>query len=258
WWTHDLGEPALYRLEVTLLHGTTVLDHTAQSVGIRTLELDQSVDTEEPGTRFFRFVLNGVPIFARGANWIPADSFVGAITADRYSALIEATREANHTMLRVWGGGIYEHDAFYDHCDRLGLLVWQDFMFACAAYPEDGGMAAEVTAEARYQVRRLRNHPCLALWCGNNENQWLYDRRHWDQPTLKVPGALYYDTILPRAVADHDGHTPYWPGSPYGGNDHNSMDDGDRHNWDVWHGNRPRRFGEPVGGDHTPEGVNYI
>lgn len=257
WWTHDLGEPALYRLEVSLLDGAAVLDHTAQSVGIRTIALDQSPDPDEPGTRFFRFVLNGVPLFAKGSNWIPADSFVGAITADRYSALIGAAREANHTMLRVWGGGIYEHDAFYDQCDRLGLLVWQDFMFACASYPEDDEMAAEVAAEARYQVRRLRNHPCLALWCGNNENQWLHDRRHWDQPTLKVPGSRYYDTILPQAVVEHDGHTPYWPGSPYGGNDYNSMDDGDRHNWDVWHGNRPRRFGEQPRGDHTPEGVSY-
>ena len=148
-------------------------------------------------------------------------------------------------MLRIWGGGIYEHDVFYDLCDRLGLLVWQDFMFACALYPEDEpGFVAEVEAEARYQVRRLRSHPCMALWCGNNENQWIYDQVYWQRRLARIPGSLYYDDILPRVVAELDGRIPYWPGSPYGGNDHNSMEDGDRHNWDVWHGGSPRQFGE--------------
>ena len=259
WWTHDLGTPALYALEVTLELDGTVLARHESRIGIRTLELDQSPDQNEPGTRFFRFVLNGVPLFARGANWIPADSFVGALTPERYTMLLTAARDGNMTMLRVWGGGLYEHDAFYDECDRLGLLVWQDFMFACAPYREDNAaFVAEVEAEAGYQVRRLRNHPSLALWCGNNENQWIDNVIHWQQPERLVPGALYYDTILPRAVAAHDGRTPYWPGSPYGGSDYNSMEDGDRHNWDVWHGGLPRRFGEEPRGDHTPEGVSYL
>ncbi len=259
WWTHDLGTPALYKLEVTLeLDGAVLARHDSR-VGIRTVELDQSPDGDAPGTRFFRFVLNGAPLFARGADWIPADSFVGALTPDRYTMLLTAARDGNMTMLRVWGGGLYEHDIFYDECDRLGLLVWQDFMFACAPYPEDNpAFVAEVEAEARYQVRRLRNHPSLALWCGNNENQWIDNAIHWQQPERLAPGALYYDTILPRAVAAHDGRTPYWPGSPYGGNDYNSMEDGDRHNWDVWHGGLPRRFGEQPRGDHTPEGVSYL
>ncbi len=258
WWTHDLGDPALYCLEVCLMCQEATLDRVVRQVGIRTLTLDQSPDQEEPGTRFFRFVLNGVSIFARGTNWIPADSFVGAIGPDRYRRLLTLARDGNNTMLRVWGGGIYEHDAFYDECDRLGMLVWQDFMFACAAYPEDDAMAHEVDAEARYQIRRLRTHPSLALWCGNNENQWIHGMRHWQQPDLPTPGDLYYGTVLPRAVAELDGHTAYWPGSPFGGSDHNSMDDGDRHNWDVWHGQRPRRFGEQPPGDHTPEGVSYL
>jgi beta-mannosidase len=157
WWTHDLGEPALYDLSVDLLQEGDVLDHHVSRVGIRTLELDQSPDPEEPGTRYFRFVLNGVPIFARGADWIPADSFVGAITRGRYQKLISAARGANMNMLRVWGGGIYEHDVFYDFCNSTGLLVWQDFMFACAVYPEEPpSFVAEVEAEARYQVGRLR------------------------------------------------------------------------------------------------------
>ena len=238
WWTHDLGESALYTLLVTLLEGGSELDRMQLPVGIRTVKLDQSPDPDEPGTRFFRFVLNGVPIFARGANWAPASSFVGALTADRYEQLLTTARDANMNMLRIWGGGIYEHDAFYELCDRLGILIWQDFMFACAPYPEDDpAFIGEVRAEADYQVRRLRNHPCLALWCGNNENQWLHlmrAPRHERQ--VPVPGTLYYDEILPQAVQALDGYTPYWPGSPYGGPQPNSMAEGDVHDWHVWHG----------------------
>jgi beta-mannosidase len=259
WWTHELGEPALYELTVTLLAGATPLAEDRRRVGIRTLALDQSPDPAERGTRFFRFILNGVPIFAKGADWIPCDSFVGAIEPGRYTALLERAREGNMTMLRVWGGGIYEHDHFYAECDRLGVLVWQDFMFACAMYPEDDpDFIAEVDAEARYQVRRLRSHASLALWCGNNENQWLHDRQYWDRSELPPYGALYYDNVLPAAVADLDGRTPYWPSSPYGGNDHNSRDEGNVHNWEVWHGNFPRRFGEPPRREPTPENVSFV
>jgi beta-mannosidase len=203
WWTHDLGEPALYTLRATLYQDGDQLEQQQREVGIRTLELDQSPDTDEPGTRFFRFVLNGAPIFARGADWIPAHSFVGALSAERYEMLLNAAQEANMNMLRVWGGGIYEHDFFYELCNRLGILVWQDFMFACAMYPENNPrFVEEVEAEARYQVRRLRHHPCLALWCGNNENQWLHDRFYWDKTESPVPGSLYYDKLLP---ADRQG-----------------------------------------------------
>ena len=259
WWTHDLGEPALYDLRVDLEQDGEVLARHASKVGIRTVELDQSPDPGEPGTRFFRFVLNGAPIFARGADWIPADSSVGAIPDGRYETLLSAARGANMNMLRVWGGGIYEHDAFYDLCDSLGLLVWQDFMFACAVYPEGPpSFVAEVEAEARYQVRRLRSRPCLALWCGNNENQWIHDRTFWDREDTTVPGALYYHDLLPRIVAELDGRTPYWPGSPYGGDDHNDRRQGNVHNWEVWHGNFPRRFGEESRQESTPESVSYL
>lgn len=258
WWTNDLGEATLYQLRVELSQSGLVLDSKEQAVGIRTIHLDQSPDPDQPGTRFFRFVLNEVPIFAKGANWIPADSFVGAISRAHYERLLGLARDAHMNMLRVWGGGIYEHDAFYEICDRLGILVWQDFMFSCAMYPENNAdFVAEVEAEARYQVQRLRHHPCLALWCGNNENQWLHDLVYWNAPGTKVPGSLYYDHVLPRVVAEVDGVTPYWPSSPYGGNDHNDMADGDRHNWDVWHGGFPRRFGEPPRRDIGPDGVTY-
>ncbi len=259
WWTRDLGEPALYTLQATLYQGDEQLEQLEQAVGIRTLELDQSPDTDEPGTRFFRFVLNGVPIFARGAAWIPAHSFVGSITSDRYEMLLKAAQMANMNMLRIWGGGIYEHDVFYELCDQSGILIWQDFMFACAMYPEDNpSFVDEVEAEARYQVHRLRNHACLALWCGNNENQWIHDLTYWERPDQPVPGALYYDKLLPQIVSELDGKTPYWPGSPYGGNDYNGVEDGDVHNWQVWHGNIPRHFGERTRADQSPEGVSFL
>jgi beta-mannosidase len=260
WWTHDLGQPFLHDLETELLAGEDVVARDIRRVGVRTLQLDQSVDTAEPGTRFFRFVLNGVPIFAKGADWIPADSFVGAIEDTRYARWLHAARDANMTMLRVWGGGIYEADIFYYLCDRMGILVWQDFMFACAAYPEgDPAFVREVDLEARYQVRRLRSHPSLAIWVGNNENQWLNDGKHWNVPFAERPpyGERYYNEILPDAVRERDGQTAYWPGSPYGGNDYNSMEEGNRHNWDAWHGQSPRRFGEQPTQVITPEMVSY-
>lgn len=259
WWTHDLGDPSLYELTVTLLEDGTTVDEWTDRAGIRTLTLDQSPDPDERGTRFFRFVLNGMPIFARGADWIPCDSFVGAIPPERYTRLLESARDANMTMLRVWGGGIYEDHHFYEECDRLGILVWQDFMFACAMYSEDDPVfVAEVEAEARYQVPRLRSHPCLALWCGNNENQWLHDGRFWNEPDPPAYGELYYHKILPEVVAALDGQTPYWPSSPFGGDDHNDQRQGNRHNWDVWHGQYPRRFGEQPHREFTPESVSYL
>ncbi|MBN1563028.1 MAG: glycoside hydrolase family 2 protein, partial [Anaerolineae bacterium] len=260
WWTHDLGDPALYDLQVALCveNGAELAMHT-QQVGIRTIELDQSPDPDEWGTRFFRFVLNGVPIFAKGADWIPADSFVGAITDDHYTMLLTAARDVNMNMLRIWGGGLYEHDIFYELCDQLGILIWQDFMFACAMYPEHHQpFVDEVAAEAEYQVRRLRSHPCIALWNGCNENQWINNQVFWQATNVNVSGALYYNHILPDAVAAWDGQIPYWPGSPYGGNDHNSMLEGNRHNWNVWHGqDYGRKFGEEPGGGTEPENVNY-
>jgi beta-mannosidase len=182
---------------------------------------------------------------------------VADIPAERYQRLIEDARDANMNMLRVWGGGIYEHDVFYDVCDRLGVLVWQDFMFACAAYPEPE-LAEEVELEARSQVARLANHPSLALWCGNNENQWIHDMHFPRNRINLVPGRLYYDEILPRVIAELDPATPYWPGSPYGGSDHNGREDGDVHNWEVWHGNYPRRFGEDSRREPTPESVSFL
>jgi len=258
WWTHDLGEPALYELEVALQAGGKTLDTHCEQVGIRTIQVDQSPDPEEPGTKFLTFVLNGVKLFAKGANWIPADSFVAQVDEARYRDLLELAVEANMNMLRVWGGGIYEKDIFYRLCDELGILIWQDFMFACALYPDHVSFRAEVEREAEAVVRRLRNHSCLALWCGNNENDWISDMLNWQRSGRDFPGRRIYHELLPPIVERLDGTRLYWPSSPYGGNDHNDEREGDRHNWQVWHGSVfPRRFGEELKRDLSPEGISY-
>lgn len=260
WWTNDLGEQPLYRLSVELLRGESAVDRKELKIGLRTIELDQSDDPEEPGAKFFRFVLNGVPIVAKGACWIPASSFVGDLRLAHYRSLLEQATRANMNMMRVWGGGIYEHDAFYDLCDELGMLVWQDFMFACAPYPEDDSALVEnIREEVGYQVRRLRHHASLALWCGNNECQVLQIFVNKVLGTSgDLMGKLYYDQVIPEEVARFDAATPYWPGSPFGGANPNSMIAGDVHDWTVWHGVPPVPRDTFVGeSDRSPAGVHY-
>ncbi len=219
-----------------------MLDAVHRDVGVRTIVIDETPDPDEPGAAFFRFVLNGLSIFAKGACWVPATSFVGDLEAESpaYVRLIDQTVRANMNMIRVWGGGIYEPDLFYDLCDRRGVLVWQDFMFACAHYPEDGDFAASVKAEVEHQVRRLRHHACLAVWCGNNESQAM-NRINTDLGGELVPlsGMALYDDLMPEVLARLDPVTPYRPGSPWGGTNPNSMRAGDVHNWTVWHGLPP-------------------
>lgn len=256
WWTADLGAQPLYTL-VARVDGAQ--DFTRQ-VGIRTVTIDQSPDADEPGATFFRFVLNGVPLFAKGANWIPSSSYVGTIPDEIYRDLLEQAVAANMNMMRVWGGGIYEYDIFYDLCDQLGLLVWQDFMFACAPYPEDDPALVEnIQAEIEEQVSRLRHHASLALWCGNNENQaihWFNDVATGEPSPLE--GALYYDKLIPDALAKLDPDTFYWPGSPFGGPTPNSMRAGDVHDWTVWHGIPLVSDAEPDGPYASdPEGFAY-
>jgi beta-mannosidase len=242
WWTHELGRQPRYQVTIRLREGEQILDERRDLVGLRTIALDRSEDPE--GGRHFRFILNGIPIFARGAAWLPADMLVGSVSEARYRDLLTTARDGHMTMLRIWGGGIYEHDTFYSLCDELGLLVWQDFAFACIDYPDDDRpLRTEVEHEAAYQVRRLRNHACLALWCGNNEVQMIHVMGYGD---LRPDGwgSAFFDEVLPTAVAIDDGGVPYWPGSPYGepagGEDAtaaiNEVLDGDRHAWEVWHG----------------------
>ena len=260
WWTADLGAQPLYALTVRLQADGQTIDRKSLRVGIRTIALDTSDDVEEPGTSFFRFVLNGIPIFARGACWIPASSFLGAVDDAVCRDLVRQAVDANMNMLRVWGGGVYESDVFFDQCDRMGLLVWQDFMFACAPYPEDDPVFVEnVRQEVRGQVRRLRNHASLALWCGSNETEAVqgFMNRMTGQ-NAPLLGALYYREIMPGAIAELDPTTPYWSSSPSGGPSGNSMRAGDVHHWTVWHGLPLVPDADPVGGfDHSPEGVAY-
>ncbi|WP_067935201.1 beta-mannosidase [Alicyclobacillus kakegawensis] len=257
WWTHDLGEPHLYKLQTRLYVNGEVVDEHASEVGIRTIELRTADDQGRP---VFTFVLNGVPVFARGANWIPVDSFFASASDMRYQQLIRLAKEAHMNMLRVWGGGIYERDVFYQTCDREGVLVWQDFMFACALYPDyNMDFMRNVETEMRHVIRALRNHACLALWGGNNENDWLYEMLR-ASGTIQTPfyGERIYHQLIPKVLAELDSTRPYWPSSPYGGNDHNSAEAGDRHNWQVWHGHvYPRRFGEPERVDYSVAGVSF-
>lgn len=259
WWTADLGKQPLYDLRVRLLDGDVVVDEIHRRVGLRTIALDQSPDPDEPGATFFRFVLNGQPIFAKGACWVPSTSFVADVDTAAYTRLIDQTVGANMNMMRVWGGGIYEPDLFYDLCDEKGVLVWQDFMFACAPYPDDEAFVAAVRTEADAQIRRLRHHPSMALWCGNNENQAIHrinvDFSGVDTP---LPGAILYDAVLPELLASLDPGTPYWPGSPWGGANPNGMKAGDVHDWTVWHGVPPipdDHMIEPFG--FAPDKIGY-
>ena len=235
WWPHDLGAQPLYDLQVELTAGSEVLDRVEQRIGFRTITVDTSAD--QIGSAF-TVVVNGVPIFVRGANWIPDDCFPTRLTRERLGRRIGQAMEANLNLLRVWGGGMFESDDFYELCDERGVLVWQDFLFACAAYPEEEPLRSEVIAEARDNVTRLMPHPSLALWNGCNENIWGYRDWDWAEPIGdRTWGAGYYFDILPAIVAELDPGRFYYPGSPYSGtmDIHPNADDyGLRHIWDVW------------------------
>lgn len=231
WWPNGYGEPFLYDLKIRVtLAGGEVQEEWSQKVGIRSVELQ----TEDNGEPVFRIVVNNQPIFARGANWIPADSFLPRVTAEKYQKLLEMVAEANMNILRVWGGGIYENDIFYQLCDELGLLVWQDFMFACGAYPQYPGFLENVREEARQNINRLQFHPSLALWCGNNENEWIWYQEQ-GKPWREMPGYPIYHQLIPEILKELDPLRPYWPSSPFGGEvDPNDPAKGNRHQWDIW------------------------
>ncbi|CAM4474309.1 MAG: glycoside hydrolase family 2 protein [Paenibacillus macerans] len=260
WWTHDLGEPYLYTLEVVLRAEGEEVDRCIQPFGIRTLEL--ALRNGEGGNAF-AFILNGVKVYAKGANWIPADNLIGSISESTYRGLIDLAVEGNMNMLRVWAGGIYEKDVFYDECDRQGVLVWQDFAFANALFPDfNQDFMDNVRHEVIDNVKRLRNRASLALWCGNNEIDWLYDMKSAaGDITGPFFGERIYHELIPEVLAELDPARPYWPSSPYGasgGYDANDPHTGDRHNWQVWHGSvYPRMQGEKPRLDYSVEGVTF-
>jgi len=237
WWPAGCGDQGLYDLAVRVRDHERELDRRELRIGFRTCELERRPDDEGES---FIFKVNGRRIFCKGANWIPADSFLPRVTAETYRRLLEAAVEGHMNMIRVWGGGVYEPDVFYDVCDELGLLVWQDFMYACSDYPDEDWFRRQAAAEARAVVARLRNHPCIALYCGNNENQWMHEMG--DGPETSSGDTIYTD-ILPDACRELDPARPYWPGSPYGGPGANSEAHGDCHDWDVWHGSvEPKQY----------------
>lgn len=234
WWPVGHGAQPRYDVEVSLRREDELLDRVERRVGFRSLRWDTEPDAD--GTPF-QLVVNDRPVYVKGVNWIPDDALVPRVDRARYRRRLEQARSAHVNLIRVWGGGIYEADDFYDLCDELGLLTWQDFLFACAAYPEEEPLRSEVVAEARDNVARLAHHPSLALLTGNNENLWGYEDWGW-QLLLdgRTWGEAYYRELLPQIVAELAPHVPYAPGSPFSphGQHPNDEDHGSTHLWEQW------------------------
>ena len=273
WWPNGYGKQPLYRVEISVSEGEKLLDKKQYRLGLRTIELRRKPDQWGES---FTFVVNAVPIFAKGSDWIPADSFPTRVTRQWYSGLLKSAVDSHQNMLRVWGGGIYESEDFYDLCDELGLLIWQDHIFACSIYPLNAPDFVEnLKAETFENTQRLRHRACLALWCGNNEMEqgwasWGWARLDNEAEILEliksVPAFSFLETMvngrkllenwkelkdaydryfhhtLPQWMAELDPDTAYWPSSPSSWepfNDPNSQLKGDVHYWDVWHGRKP-------------------
>ncbi|GCE26059.1 beta-mannosidase [Dictyobacter alpinus] len=246
WWPNGYGEQPLYRLVTTLrrAEGEQVDQHELR-LGLRRLQLQQQPLQDAPGSSFY-FEINNTPIFCGGANWIPADSFLTRITRERYRQWLQLAVDGNMTMLRVWGGGIYEDPAFYEYCDELGLLVWQDFLFGCGIYPAHASFQQSVRAEAEAAVRQLRHHASIVLWCANNEDYAIAESQKLSNPEIHdhfeetaFPARAIYEQLLPEVCQRLDGTRPYWRGSPYGGKASDDTTVGDVHIWRVWHGGSP-------------------
>ena len=252
WWTHNLGDPFLYEFDFQLIENGVTKDKKSIKKGIRTIKL--ITDKDDKGATF-HFELNGKPVYMKGANYIPQNSFQNKVTDTHYEKLLDDVTNSNMNMLRVWGGGIYENDIFYDLCDEKGILVWQDFMFACAMYPGDKAFLANIKQEAIDQVTRLRNHASIALWCGNNENAEGWNRWGWQgDRSKKEKDAIWKDyqevfsNILPKTVANLNAEINYWESSPkYGRGNPKYEFEGDAHDWWVWHDATPfEHFEEKV------------
>lgn len=245
WWTYELSEKKtqpLYKVTASIEHNGSVVDTQQKKVGIRTIELNRERDQ---WGKNFQFVLNGVPLFIKGSNYIPPDSFITRFDDKALNALLDSVQFANMNMLRIWGGGYYESDAFYDACDERGILLWQDFQFACQAYPFfKDDFLDNVKKEVKYNVNRLSHHPSLALWCGNNEIEDMH--MGWVHMTKYVDWTeKFFYHILEPELRKYDISTPYTQGSPIGVS-HNkgicSDNVGDTHLWSVWHGLRPMNY----------------
>lgn len=243
WWPHNLGIPHLYEVEVQLVQDGIVRDVVIVNHGVRNVSL--IAEEDEHGQSFY-FNINGIPVYMKGANYIPQHSLQNRVTDAHYENLLQDVVDANMNMLRVWGGGIYENDVFYDLCDKKGILVWQDFMYACAMYPGDEAFLENAKQEAEDQLVRLRNHPSIVLWCGNNENNEGWHNWGWqDGKTQAQKDKIWgdylklFDSILPAEVAKHT-QLDYWESSPkYGRGNRKYQFEGDAHDWWVWHDGYP-------------------
>ncbi|SPN99299.1 related to beta-mannosidase [Cephalotrichum gorgonifer] len=239
------GPQPLYTVEVRVRSQNGDTAHAiTTAVGIRRIRLMQEPLLNEPGTSFFVEV-NNQPVYILGTNYIPGHSFLTRLTPGDYAATIDSCLDGNQNMLRVWAGGIYEHDSFYAECDRRGVLVWQDFMFACGQFPCYPEFAQSVTREAADQLKRLRNHCCIVLYAGNNEDyqvieslklEYNPDDHSGDWTATDFPARSIYETLLPASMSEHCPSVPYHPGSPWGGNRTDDRTVGDIHQWNVWHG----------------------
>ncbi|MEM6767170.1 MAG: glycoside hydrolase family 2 protein [Bacteroidota bacterium] len=241
WWPNGKGEQTLYPITIEVRRRGKVLASHEERIGIRKIELVQEADEKGRG---FYFKVNDQPIFIKGANYIPTHNLLPEVTEADYRRVLQSAVDANMNMLRVWGGAVYENDLFYDLCDEYGILVWQDFMFACAMYPGDPAFLENVRAEATDNIIRLRNHPSLALWCGNNENLGGWYRWNWQETHELDVGAqaelwkayedVFYD-VLPATIDKYDGVRSYWPSSPSSSyNEVSNHSSGDEHDWRVW------------------------
>ena len=246
WWTNGLGDQHLYNITGEINVGGGV-DAKTDRIGIRTLELVREKDAD--GTSFY-FKLNGHPVFMKGANYIPNDVFLPRVTEENYRKVVETARISNNNMLRIWGGGVYEDDKFYELCDEAGILIWQDFMFACAMFPGDEAFLDNVKHEAIDNVKRLRNHPSMGLWCGNNEilaawKGWGWEKAEMDknpENAAKIWKAYedIFHKVLPDVVAEYDPQRSYWSSSPSSGPGIPAdLKNGDEHYWMVWWGKAP-------------------
>lgn len=248
WWCNGLGKPERYTFITTVEKDGTAISSSSRKIGLRDVKV--VTDSASDGSMQFYFVINNVPVFAKGTNYIPQDNFLTSVGEDRYRATIEDAVAANMNMIRVWGGGIYENDIFYDLCDEMGLMVWQDFMFACSVYPAREELSENVTLEAADNVRRLRNHPSVVIWCGGNEclDAWYnwgwksrLERKDSDAAARidAEQDKLYFET-LPLVMAQHAPDAFYWPNSPFSGRNKGSDGvNGDRHYYGVWQRKHP-------------------
>jgi len=244
WWSNGLGEPHLYGITGLIKKDDLEIDRKSFKTGIRTIEL--ITDKDEHGEAFY-FKLNGHPTFMKGANYIPADSFLNRVTPEVHKKYIMDARNSNMNSLRVWGGGIYQDDEFYDLCDENGILVWQDFMFACSMYPYHEDFLENVRVEVADNVKRLRRHPCISIWCGNVEINEAWHTWGWQEKYNEKEKQVMWDgyvrlfhEIIPETLALYDTSRKYWPSSPlYGYVDEKRYKCGDQHYWGVWHNSQP-------------------